>query len=226
MTRRTITIYITQSALLSHENSLYQDKVVGVGEGRGGEHTRKSLFDIDHFPRTRLHKAASVLACILQSVARRHDSASFEIALVACDNLDRRRHADLYSSWGSGIIIIIIIIRIMGIVAELLQQPLRVLEALLGLDIDHVHEIVQRLQARLVGDVVHQQERVGFEIGRGPDAAVFLLAGCIGDGEEVVAAVDLASDRVGVLLSFVSRLNKAFFFSPGWRCTDGRIISI
>jgi hypothetical protein len=86
-------------------------------------------------------------------------------------------------------------------VAELLAQPVVVLEALLGLDVDQVHEVVEGAETGRVGDVVDEQEGVRFEGGGGPEPAVFLLSGGVGDGEEVGDAVDGAGDGVGVFCS-------------------------
>lgn len=50
-----------------------------------------------------------------------------------------------------------------------------------------------------MGDVVYHQKSVRFEIGCCPKPAIFFLTGGIGDGEEVIGAVDVAGYGVGVL---------------------------
>jgi RNase P/RNase MRP subunit p29 len=53
---------------------------------------------------------------------------------------------------------------------------------LVGLHIDHVHEVVQRTQTGLAGDIVDEEERIGFQIGRRPKTSIFFLTGSVGDG--------------------------------------------
>ena len=57
------------------------------------------------------------------------------------------------------------------------RQDLVLLHPVLSFDIDHLGEIVERLQRAGLGDVIDQQECVAFQIGLRPEAAVFLLPG-------------------------------------------------
>lgn len=58
--------------------------------------------------------------------------------------------------------------------------------------------MLERVERVGVGDVVDEQEGVGFEVAGGPEAAIFFLAGRVGQGEVVGEAVDDAGDGVGV----------------------------
>ncbi len=49
--------------------------------------TSKSLFDVDHLPRTRLHEAAIPRSRIFQAPLARHHPFDIQIALVACNEL-------------------------------------------------------------------------------------------------------------------------------------------
>ena len=49
------------------------------------------------------------------------------------------------------------------------------------------------------GDVVDEEEGIGAEVGGGPETAVLLLAGGVGEGEEVRAAINGAGYGVRVL---------------------------
>lgn len=51
----------------------------------------------------------------------------------------------------------------------------------------------------MIGDVVDEEESVGAQVGGRPQAAVFLLAGRVGEGEEVGFPIDVAGDRVRIL---------------------------
>lgn len=46
----------------------------------------------------------------------------------------------------------------------------------------------------MVGDVIYEEECVGAQVGRGPEAAVFLLAGGVREGEEVGFPINGAGD--------------------------------
>lgn len=52
-----------------------------------GKRTSKSLFDIHHLPRARLHEAAIPRSCILQPPLARHHPLDIQIALVARNEL-------------------------------------------------------------------------------------------------------------------------------------------
>ncbi len=58
--------------------------------------------------------------------------------------------------------------------------------------------MLERVERVGVGDVVDEQEGVGFQVAGGPEAAVFFLAGGVGQGEVVGEAVDDAGDGVGI----------------------------
>lgn len=51
--------------------------------------TSKGLLDIDHFPRTGLHEAASFTPRILQSLSTTHNPGLFQIALISRHYLHR-----------------------------------------------------------------------------------------------------------------------------------------
>lgn len=51
----------------------------------------------------------------------------------------------------------------------------------------------------MIGDVVHEQVSVGREVMRGPEAAVLLLSGGVGEVQRVLTAVDGAGHAVRVL---------------------------
>ncbi len=63
----------------------------------------------------------------------------------------------------------------------------------------HLHKVVQSVEGGGSRDVVDEEEGVGFEIRGSPEAAVFFLAGGVGEGEEVGLAVYGACGGVGVL---------------------------
>jgi len=128
--------------------------------------TGKRLLDIDHVPRTRLHEAAPPLSRPLEALLRGDLSLALEVALVACDNPDRRDP---------------------GIV-----------HAVFLLHVDHLHEEVERVERGRLGDVVDEQEGIGLQVRGCPEAAVFLLAGGVGEHEMVRLAVYAARDRVRV----------------------------
>lgn len=67
---------------------------------------------------------------------------------------------------------------------------------MLALHVNHAEEVVERIEGRGGCDVVDEEEGIGAEVGGSPEAAVFFLAGGIGEVEVVGAAVDGASDRV------------------------------
>jgi hypothetical protein len=104
---------------------------------------------------------------VLEPVFSADYSVIFQIALVAGDNSDRCSHANFHPS---------------RTVAKLFHQSQVVLRPLVGLHIDHVHEVVQRTQTGLAGDIVDEEERIGFQIGRRPKTSIFFLTGSVGDG--------------------------------------------
>ena len=72
------------------------------------------------------------------------------------------------------------------------------LEPCLALNLNHLVEVLERLQGVRLRDVVDEQEGVGAEVAGGPESAVFFLARRVGEGEGVGDAVDGARDGVGV----------------------------
>ena len=70
---------------------------------------------------------------------------------------------------------------------------------MITLHINHLHEIFERIQRRGSRDVVDEEEGVRFEVRGGPEAPVFFLTGCVGEGEEVGLTVYGARGGVGVL---------------------------
>lgn len=74
-----------------------------------------------------------------------------------------------------------------------------VVQALVGLHVDHLHEVLEGLEALRVGDVIDQQESVAAQVAGGPQAAVLLLAGRVRQRQVVRLAVDCARHAVRVL---------------------------
>lgn len=96
----------------------------------------------------------------------------------------------------------------------------------------HLQQRVEVLELREragLRDVVDEQEGVGAQVRRGPQAAVFFLAGGVGDGEGVGLAVDGARDGVGVfdcgVVSGVRMLGGVGGFDGRVGCTHGSIRS-
>lgn len=52
-----------------------------------GKRTSKSLFDVHHLPRARLHEAAIPRSCVLQPPLARHHPLDVQIALIARNQL-------------------------------------------------------------------------------------------------------------------------------------------
>lgn len=77
-------------------------------------------------------------------------------------------------------------------------QDAALLGTVLALHVDQAVEVFEGFEGGGLGDVVDEQEGVAAEVGRGPEAAVFLLAGRVGQGERVGGAIDGARDRVRV----------------------------
>lgn len=125
-----------------------------------------------------------MLARICQSIPGGDCTTLFQVALVAHHDFGRRRQTNPGA-------------RAVG--SEFLAQPFILLHALFRLLVDLVHEIVQRLQARGIGNVVDQQKAIGLSGGFRPEAPIFLLSRRIGDGQKVREAIDGARDRVRVL---------------------------
>lgn len=90
--------------------------------------TGKGFLDVDHLPGAGLHETATVFSGILQAFPGTNDSVVFEIALVPRDDLDRGWHAHIEALCTG---------------PQLLAQPIIVLKALFGFDLNHVHEVVQ-----------------------------------------------------------------------------------
>lgn len=134
-----------------------------------GKRTSKSLFDIHHLPRARLHEAAITRSRVLQPPLARHHPLNVQIALVARNQL--------HGLDGTGIL------------------------PVLALHVDHGEEIVEGVKRRGGGDVVNEEEGIGAEVGGRPEAAVFFLAGGVGEGEVVRMAIDDARNGIRVLCS-------------------------
>ena len=71
--------------------------------------------------------------------------------------------------------------------------------SVIAFHIYHLHEVIKIVEGGGSRDVVDEKEGVGFEIRGGPEAAVFLLAGRVGEGEEVGLSVYSSGGGVGVL---------------------------
>lgn len=115
--------------------------------------TGKSLFDVHHLPSTRLHEPAAVLTCIFQPILGPDDPGFLQIALVARQHDNRRRHADIQS---------------LGTSPQFLAQTEVILYPLFGFHVYHFHKVVEGAESGCVGDVVDQQERVRSEVGGRP----------------------------------------------------------
>jgi hypothetical protein len=151
--------------------------------------TGKGLLNVHHFPRTRLHKPTPPLPRPFQTCSTAHNPALLQIALVACDDLH---------GWGSYFFFSLHATEDCTII---------LFNAILFFDVNHVHEVVKRIQGRGIGDVVDKEKGVGLKVGGGPEATVLFLTGCVGEGKEVWKAVNCASDGVRVFNSrVVSRM--------------------
>jgi hypothetical protein len=100
-------------------------------------------------------------------------------------------------------------------------RRLAVVNAVLLLHVDHLHEEVERVERVGRGDVVDEQEGVGLQVRGGPEAAVLLLAGRVGEHEVVGHAVDGARHRVRVLWRGMLAAEGA---GRGGSRTDGRVV--
>ena len=78
------------------------------------------------------------------------------------------------------------------------RQDLVLLHPVFSFDVDHLGEILERLERAGLRDVIDQQERVAFQVRLRPKAAVFLLAGGVCEAEGVGCAVDGSCHGVGV----------------------------
>lgn len=78
------------------------------------------------------------------------------------------------------------------------RQDRAAFHAIFFLHLNQLVEIVQGSERGLLCDVVDEQKGVGSDVGRGPETAVFFLAGGVGEGERVGGAVDGAGYGVGV----------------------------
>ena len=94
---------------------------------------------------------------------------------------------------------------------------------MIAFDVDHLHEVVEGVEGVGSGDVVDEEEGVGFEIGGSPEAAVFFLAGRVGEGEEVGMAVYGAGGGVGVLWEVGSEMGNGRVGTEGTYC---RVVSV
>lgn len=83
-------------------------------------------------------------------------------------------------------------------------------DAILLLNVNHVHEVVEGVKRRGVGDIVDKEEGIGLEVRRGPEPAVLFLAGGVSEREEVGQAIDGACDGIGIFnCGVVSRMVEA-----------------
>ena len=142
--------------------------------------TGKRLLNINHLSRARLHESTSPLPRPLEACPTAHHSAVLEIAFIPGHNLYRRR-LDVLASLDTpkfGVIVFF--------------QPGFLF------NVDHVHEVVQRVERRGVGDVVDEEEGIGLQVGCRPETAVFFLARRVGQGQEVGEAINGASDGIRV----------------------------
>jgi hypothetical protein len=142
--------------------------------------TGKGLLNVHHFPRTRLHKPTPPLPRPFQTCSTAHNPALLQIALVACDDLHGRGSYFFFSLHATEDCTIVLF------------------NAILFFDVNHVHEVVKRIQGRGIGDVVDKEKGVGLKVGGGPETAVLFLTGSVGEGKEVWKAVNCASDGVRV----------------------------
>ncbi|KAK6075754.1 Candidapepsin-3 [Seiridium cupressi] len=148
---------------------------------------RERLFDIDFQPRARLHESAAAFPRPVQPLRRHHLSRLLQIALVPSDEFDGRYRP---------------VARLAPAGARRqtsLLSSARIVESCLGFHVNEVIEIAQRVQAVNRSDVVHEEERVGAEVGGCPHAAVFFLAGRVGQREVVGRAIDAPRNAIAVL---------------------------
>jgi hypothetical protein len=142
--------------------------------------TSKGLLNVHHFPSTRLHKPTPPLPRPFQTHSTAHNPAILQIALIAGNDLH---------GWGPYV----------SFSLDTTEDCTIVLfNAILFFDINHVHKVVKRIQARGIGNVVDEEKGIGLKVGGGPETAVLFLTGSVSEGKEVWKTVDCASDGVGV----------------------------
>ena len=78
------------------------------------------------------------------------------------------------------------------------RQDLVLLHPVFSFDIDHLGEVVERLEGAGLSDVIDQQECVAFQIRLRPKAAVFFLPGGVCEAEGVGRAINGSCNGVGV----------------------------
>jgi len=142
--------------------------------------TSKGLLNVHHFPRTCLHKPTPPLPRPFQPCSTAHNPALLQIALVACDDLHR---------WGP---------YVFSSLHATEDCTIVLFNTILFFDVNHVHEVVKRIQGRGIGDVVDKEKGVGLKVGGGPETTVLFLTGSVGEGKKVWKAVNCASDGVRV----------------------------
>lgn len=101
---------------------------------------------------------------------------------------------------------------------ELHRHDLALIGSQLALLINHSQKVGKIVEGGGVCDVVDEEEGIGAEVGGGPETTVFFLAGGVGEGEVVGAAIYLARDGVGVfdggIVSFTQEVALATSSSP------------
>lgn len=105
----------------------------------------KCLLDIDHLTSAGLHKAAPMPAGILQALRSPDHSTLFQIALITSYDLDGRRHAHPKAR---------------RTVSQFLSQAVILFGSLFSLDLNHIHEVIEGVQAVLIGNIIDQQESI------------------------------------------------------------------
>lgn len=150
------------------------------------ERTGKRLLNIHHLPRRSLHESTPATPRPLQPMPCTHPPLTLEIAFIPRHDLDWHGLYQFSLRFAQDPIIA-------------LQQTRIFLDAVLGLNVDHLHIVGQGVEGGRVGEVVDEKKGVGGEVGTGPEGAVFFLAGRVGQGEVVGEAVYGAGYGVGVL---------------------------
>lgn len=74
------------------------------------------------------------------------------------------------------------------------RPALSLLLSVLPLHLNQLGEKVEVLQRLGIGNVVDEEKGIGSQVGGGPHAAVFFLAGRVGEEQRVGLAVDGAGD--------------------------------
>ncbi|KAL8403753.1 hypothetical protein RB594_008853 [Gaeumannomyces avenae] len=166
-------------AALVHASLLVEHAHLGEATGLddAAHDEGKRLLDVDLEAGRRLHEAAAVAAGPLEPLGGGDLPALLEVALVAGDDLDGRDRLGAGAGTGregGG--------RVAGADAGAGGAG-GVVEAVLGLHVDQVVEVAEGVERVARRDVVDHEEGVGAQVGRGPHAAVLLLAGRVGQGQ-------------------------------------------